>query len=152
MDGSKKSSLSESQVREMKTAFAMLDKNQDGRVNLNDIKHMLENLGIKVADTVLQSLIREVSKNDSVSEEDFLSWMASVTQKGQEDDLMEDLMAAFRVFDKDGNGFITRDELKMAMEIIGETMTESQLDEMLHATDIDQDGRINYEEFVKILL
>ncbi|PRD23599.1 UNVERIFIED_CONTAM: Eip63F-1 [Trichonephila clavipes] len=71
---------------------------------------------------------------------------------GQEDDLMEDLLAAFRVFDKDGNGYITKDELKMAMDLIDESVTEAQLDDMLKATDIDHDGRINYEEFVKILL
>lgn len=38
-----------------------------------------------------------------------------------------------------------QDELKMAMDLIGEPMTEAQLDEMLKATDIDHDGRINYE-------
>ncbi|GFQ81961.1 hypothetical protein TNCT_387701 [Trichonephila clavata] len=48
--------------------------------------------------------------------------------------------------------FLLQDELKMAMDLIGESVTEAQLDEMLKATDIDHDGRINYEEFVKILL
>lgn len=44
-----------------------------------------------------------------VSEEEFLGWMASQEEiGGQEDDIMQDLLAAFRVFDKDGNGYITR--------------------------------------------
>lgn len=44
-----------------------------------------------------------------VSEEEFLGWMASQEEiGGQEDDIMEDLLAAFRVFDKDGNGYITK--------------------------------------------
>ena len=44
-----------------------------------------------------------------VSEEEFLSWMASQGEiGGQDDDIMQDLLAAFRVFDKDGNGYITK--------------------------------------------
>ncbi|GIY19384.1 calcium-binding protein E63-1 [Caerostris darwini] len=147
--------LSESQISELKTAFSMLDKNQDGRVNLSEMKHMLTSLGIRIEDCVVEALIKQASERDDglVSEEEFLSWMAAQEEiGGQEDDLMDDLLAAFRVFDKDGNGYITRDELKMAMDLIGETVTEVQLDEMLKASDIDHDGRINYEEFVKILL
>lgn len=50
-----------------------------------------------------------------------------------------------RVFDRDGNGFITRDELQTAMEMIGEPLSEAQLTQLLAIADLDQDGRINYE-------
>lgn len=50
-----------------------------------------------------------------------------------------------RVFDRDGNGFITRDELQTAMEMIGEPLNEQQLEQLLAIADLDQDGRINYE-------
>lgn len=62
-----------------------------------------------------------------------------------------DLRAAFRVFDRDQNGFITRDELKYAMQMMGETMTEAELDNLLRIADLDRDGRINYEEFKTIM-
>ncbi|XP_037934435.1 calcium-binding protein E63-1-like, partial [Teleopsis dalmanni] len=70
----------------------------------------------------------------------------------ENDDVTEDLIAAFRVFDRDGNGFITRDELQTAMEMIGEPLTETQLTQLLAIADLDQDGRINYEEFTRLLL
>lgn len=50
-----------------------------------------------------------------------------------------------RVFDRDGNGFITRDELRIAMEMMQETVTETQVNEMLQIADLDKDGKINYE-------
>lgn len=50
-----------------------------------------------------------------------------------------------RVFDRDGNGYITRDELQAAMDIIGEPLNETQLTQLLLIADLDQDGRINYE-------
>lgn len=49
------------------------------------------------------------------------------------------------MFDRDGNGFITRDELQTAMEMIGESLTDSQVSELLSIADLDKDGRINYE-------
>ena len=56
-----------------------------------------------------------------------------------------DLFLLHRVFDQDNNGYITRDELQKAMEMIGENVTESQVTEMLALADLDKDGKINYE-------
>lgn len=55
-----------------------------------------------------------------------------------------------RVFDRDGNGFITRDELRTAMEMMQETVTEAQVNEMLQIADLDKDGKINYEGMTTI--
>lgn len=55
------------------------------------------------------------------------------------------LLLTCRVFDRDGNGYITIDELQTAMDMIGETVTEAQLSEMLAIADLDKDGKINYE-------
>ncbi|GIY10859.1 calcium-binding protein E63-1 [Caerostris darwini] len=143
--------LTSSQIRELKAAFSMLDKNKDGRVNETEIKCMLDKLGIVLTDTMVGKLIDQASKRGDrlLNEEEFLAWMS---HQSVQDDVMADLMAAFRVFDKDRNGYITRDELRTAMETIGEPMSEEQLDLMIRATDIDNDGRINYEEFVRMLL
>lgn len=54
-------------------------------------------------------------------------------------------LSSRRVFDTDNNGYITLDELQRAMQMIGENVTESQLNEMLALADLDKDGRINYE-------
>lgn len=50
-----------------------------------------------------------------------------------------------RVFDRDDNGYITRDELRAALEMIGEPVTDAQLNQVLVLGDIDHDGRIDYE-------
>ncbi|XP_023230543.1 calcium-binding protein E63-1-like [Centruroides sculpturatus] len=145
--------LSDNQIQELKAAFSMLDKNQDGRVSATEIKFMLDNFGICLTDSTIQHLIQQASGNNDglIDESEFLAWMAS-HQQALMDDETEDLLAAFRVFDRDRNGYITRDELKVAMDLIGEPMSEQQLDDLLELIDVDNDGRINYEEFVKMLL
>lgn len=34
----------------------------------------------------------------------------------------------------------------------GQRMTQEEVKEMVHAADVSGDGRVNYEEFVKILV
>lgn len=83
-----------------------------------------------------------------LDETEFFQWVKKIEEAtlGQdEDDHSKDLVAAFRVFDLDQNGFITRDELRSAMEMIGETVTENQLTEFIRIADTDKDGKINYE-------
>lgn len=87
-----------------------------------------------------------------VSEQEFLTWMSKIKSTNDEEDIEQDLRAAFLVFDKDHNGYITKDELKSAMQIMGESLTDSDIDELLRMTDLDKDGRIDYEEFIKMLL
>ena len=66
------------------------------------------------------------------------------------DDVQDGLKQAFRVFDLDGDGFITRDELRIVMKKMGEGLTNAELDKILATADIDHDGKINYNEFVAI--
>jgi hypothetical protein len=60
------------------------------------------------------------------------------------------LLEAFKVFDKDGNAFISAAELKHAMSKLGEKLTDEEVDDMIREADIDGDGQINFEEFVKV--
>ncbi|XP_062541240.1 calcium-binding protein E63-1 isoform X2 [Armigeres subalbatus] len=157
----------------LRTAFDLLDRDQDGHVTPEELQFMLRNLGIHVRDELIDDLLREASRTGSglIDETEFLQWVARIqalkeesntsssgssssnsTTQAADDDLTQDLVAAFRVFDRDGNGYITRDELKSAMDMIGENVTEYQLNEMLELADADKDGRINYEEFARLLL
>ena len=50
----------------MRCAFAMLDANHDGRVNAEELKGMLDRLGISVDDQVVKKLLSEASKNGKI--------------------------------------------------------------------------------------
>ena len=67
-------------------------------------------------------------------------------------DSEEEILEAFKVFDKDGNGFISAAELRHIMTNLGEKLSDEEVDEMIREADIDGDGQINYEEFVKMMM
>ena len=58
----------------------------------------------------------------------------------------------YRVFDKDGNGFISAAELRHVMTNLGEKLTDEEVDEMIREADIDGDGQVNYEGNYSIAL
>ena len=68
-----------------------------------------------------------------------------MAQKVQASDSEAELKAAFDVFDKDGNGTISSDELRHLMKSIGEDLTDADIDEMIKEADKDGDGNIDCE-------
>merc|ERR1719284_2299860 len=80
---------------------------------------------------------------------DFLSLMA---RKMKDTDTEEELIEAFKVFDRDEDGFISAGELRSSMMNLGEKLTDAEVDEMIREADMDGDGQINYDEFVKMMM
>ena len=62
-----------------------------------------------------------------------------------------EIKSIFKVYDMDGNGFISADELKHMMMQLGEPLTDAEVDEFIRVADVDKDGQINYEEFVRCM-
>ena len=57
----------------------------------------------------------------------------------------KELKEAFACFDKDGNGFITAEELREAMQKMGDKYSKEDIEEMIKGVDIDCDGQVSYE-------
>ena len=73
---------------------------------------------------------------------EFLTMMA---RKMRDTDSEEEIREAFKVFDRDNNGFISAAELRHVMTSIGEKLTDDEVDEMIREADQDGDGRIDCE-------
>jgi calmodulin len=61
-------------------------------------------------------------------------------------DSEKEIREAFRVPDKDSNGYISAAELRHVIADLGEDLTEEEINEIICKVDVD--GQINYEEFV----
>ena len=71
--------------------------------------------------------------------------------KMSEKDTKDDAMRAFRQFDLDHQGKISFANLQAVARELGETMTDEEISEMVTAADLDKDGFISEEEFLRIL-
>ena len=58
----------------------------------------------------------------------------------------DEMKLCFKKFDQNGDGFITKDELDLAMKTYGSrTYTKKEIEDMIAAADKDADGKISYE-------
>ena len=57
----------------------------------------------------------------------------------------------FGLFDKSSNGIITSNELGCVLRLLGQEPTASELQEMLHVVDADEDGTIDFAEFLTMM-
>ena len=62
-------------------------------------------------------------------------------------DREEEIRQAFKVFDRDGDGYITIAELRLVMANLGEKLTNEELDAMMNEADKNNDGQIDFSEF-----
>ncbi|KAI5082863.1 hypothetical protein GOP47_0002606 [Adiantum capillus-veneris] len=143
--------LTAEQIQEFKEAFDLFDKKRDGSIATTDLGTVMRSLGQNPTEAELQDMTREVDPQakGTVDFGDFLPLMA---RKMKDTDSEEELKEAFKVFDKDRNGFISAPELRHVMTNLGEKLTDEEVDEMIREAGIDPEGRVNYDEFVKMLL
>jgi len=143
--------LTDEQIAEFKEAFSLFDKDGDGTITTKELGTVMRSLGQNPTEAELQDMINEVDAdgNGTIDFPEFLTMMA---RKMKDTDSEEEIVEAFKVFDKDGNGFISAAELRHVMTNLGEKLTDEEVDEMIREADVDGDGQINYEEFVKMMM
>merc|ERR1712020_300490 len=131
------SKLSDQELDCLKEAFSLFDADHDGEITINELGRVMRNHGLNPTDDELRDMIRNVDKNSNgaIDFNEFIEMMLRRDSK-----IEEDVLHAFRVFDRDGDGLISAEELKLTMNNLGEPLTEAELD-----------GKINFEEFKNLM-
>lgn len=78
--------------------------------------------------------------------------MSKQNAKTMNDAEVEKLWQAFRVFDEDGSGEISAEELSAVMRSLGQNPTDAQLHDMMQDVDVDGSGAIDFEEFKALMV
>ena len=129
----------------------MFDNNQDGTITREKLENLMRKLNQTVTEDDLKDMISVVdTKGDGKI--NFEEFVAMMEKRKDEADTEQEIINAFRVFDKDGNGLISKAELTNIMSILGDTLTNEEIEEMIIEADVDGDGFINYEEFVRMMM
>merc|ERR1719203_1384770 len=104
----------------------------------------MRSLGQNPTEAELADMINEIDTDGSglVEFPEFLTMMARKLKDGQDSE--DEVIDAFKVFDKEGNGYISAAELRHIVTNLGEKLTEDEADEMIREADIEGDGKINY--------
>ena len=67
------------------------------------------------------------------------------------DDKSIELANTFKIFDENGDHFITASELKNVMKKLGQSLSDDEVDLMILEADSDGDKKVNFKEFVHLM-
>ncbi|KAF5749073.1 Calcium-binding EF-hand family protein [Tripterygium wilfordii] len=141
---------------DLQRIFRKLDKNSDGLVSLEELNWVLERIGVQFRVQELESIVGKTSLNwdEFLFFYDSLCKNTETVEAEEEKEEEGDLLKAFKVFDLNGDGFISSDELENVLSRLGLWDEESGKDcrSMICEYDTNSDGVIDFEEFKNMML
>lgn len=140
--------LSEEEIMGLKSMFKNMDADNNGTITLEELKQGLSKQGTKLSEYEVKQLMEaaDADGNGTIDYDEFITATMHLNRMDRE----EHLYTAFQYFDKDNSGFITKDELAQALKEYG--MNDGKdLRDLISEADADNDGRINYDEFVAMM-
>ncbi|XP_074586274.1 calcium-dependent protein kinase 26-like [Curcuma longa] len=140
-------SLSEEEIAGLREMFKTMDTDNSGSITFDELKAGLRRYGSTLKDTEIRDLMEaaDVDNSGTIDYGEFIAATVHLNKLERE----EHLVAAFSYFDKDGSGYITVDELQQACK--EHNMTDAFLEDIIKEVDQDNDGRIDYSEFVAMM-
>ncbi|XP_019154534.1 PREDICTED: calcium-dependent protein kinase 32-like [Ipomoea nil] len=137
--------LSVEEVAGIKEGFQLMDTNNKGKIDINELRVGLQKLGYQVTETDLQVLMEagDVDNDGYLDCGEFVAISVHLRKMGTEDHLKK----AFEFFDKNQTGYIEIEELRDALADEIDPNSEEIVNAIMQDVDTDKDGRISYEEF-----
>jgi len=144
------SRINEDQIAEFQEAFLLYDQRGDGKIPVSQIGDVMRALGQNPTESEVKKLVNEHRADDRVTFEVFLPIMQAICGRSSSD-TSDDFIEGLRHFDKDGNGLITSAELRHLLTTLGEKLSDEEAEQLLAGHE-DNQGNINYENFVKTVM
>mmetsp|Transcript_24990 Transcript_24990/g.54334 ORF Transcript_24990/g.54334 Transcript_24990/m.54334 type:complete len:169 (-) Transcript_24990:2428-2934(-) len=142
--------VTEEQLAQFKEAFELFDADKSGCIDEKELRACMRAVGFDVSKQEVQRMIASVDDDGSGTIE-FPEFMKLMCQQQERKDPKEDVKRVFMLYDTQGKGHITVDDLQRACRQLGESMSDAQLAEMLRIADVDKDGEVRPSDFYRTM-
>ena len=129
----------------------MFDADKDTKITTKELGDCLRVCGAAPSQQELEMIVQglEENGNEFISFEKFLVLLEKLLQN---QDSEEDLINEFKKMDKLDNGTISEKDLRNLMANYENALSQNEIEDIIQEANVDQNGYINIEKFVKILL
>merc|ERR1740129_1029829 len=148
----------EMEFRDVQMAFKQFDSDGNGSIDKEELTSALRSSGGNFTQQDIDALFAagDCDGNGEIDYEEFIALMcpsaSDIVEKFRSKyKSLNDVKAAFKRFDRDGDGALTKDELAAAMKSSGESYSDVEVDAIFSLGDVDGDGEITLEEFIGLM-
>jgi len=151
---SEATSLDIDQIMGLKKGFEGFDKEGAGTITTTTMQMILKSMGTRVEKDEIESAAQDLegTDGDKFKFSQFCTIAARFMTEDDEEQMREELKEAFRIYDKEGNGYITTEVLKEIIQEIDPTLTEEDLDGIIDEVDEDGSGTLDFDEFQEMMM
>ncbi|CAI5644860.1 calmodulin-like protein 4a [Oreochromis niloticus] len=142
--------LTQAQINEYKECFSLYDKNQNGKINNKDLITVMRCLGTSPTPGEIRRHL-QVHKIEKSAEVDFSTFLSIMHRQIQQEDPKVEILEALKMTDKQKKGYIEASELRAKLTMLGEKLTNKEVDDLFREAHIKSNGMVKYEEFTAML-
>ncbi|WJX25572.1 hypothetical protein P8452_14600 [Trifolium repens] len=130
--------------------FNHFDENGDGKISPSELRQCVEAIGGKMSNEEAEVAVELLDSDGDglVGLDDFVRFV----EGGKEEEKVNDLREAFKMYEMEGFGCITPKSLKRMLGRLGECRSVVECQAMIAKFDIDGDGMLSFDEFRAMML
>ncbi|XP_041796582.1 calmodulin-like protein 4a [Chelmon rostratus] len=138
------------QISEFKECFSLYDKKHKGKIDAKDLITVMRCLGTSPTFGETERHL-QVHKIEKTGELDFSTFLMMMHRQMQQEDPKTEILEALRMTDKQKKGYIQASELRTKLTMLGEKLTNKEVDELFTEANVKSNGTVNYEEFTQMV-
>lgn len=131
----------------MRKAFQMFDTSKSGFIETQKIATILNTMGQLFDDAELNNLIHknDPDKSGTVNFDGFFNIASHFLEEDDAESTQQELKEAFRLYDREGNGYITTATLKEILAALDDNLNSRDLDGIIAEIDTDGSGTVDFD-------
>ena len=146
-----KKRIPEEVFAEYQDLFDSYDLNKNGKIERKEMKTILKKLGKEGTEEEIEQIWKSMNKIESDSTISFNDFIEFIKRFNLSKNTMstDDILNAFEIFDKNHDGTLSINEFKHILMDLGQKFSEDEVNEIITEIDLDNNGKINYRDFVE---